>query len=190
MAQKIILAVLLVVACVHGEYDIYEGCGTTKQCLGNPGDCVPDKDCVTMSSTYVKDGKVIFEMRSWKSAKYIAMGLSTDKEMGDDSVMECVKEGDEIKAYSSWTVVGANYASVREGIPQDIITLVDSKIIDGRIYCQVERVDTVKIKKTTFDLTKKPYYMMLASGDTLRENGVDYHNLAYVVTKKKINFKP
>ena len=62
------------------------------------------------------DGKVIFEMRSWKAAKYIAMGLSTDKEMGDDSVMECVKEGDEIKAYSSWTVVGANYASVREGI--------------------------------------------------------------------------
>lgn len=44
------------------------------------------------------------------------MGLSTDKEMGDDSVMECVKEGDEIKVYSSWTTVGANYASVREGI--------------------------------------------------------------------------
>ena len=54
MAQKIILAVLLVVACVYGEDDIYEGCGTTKQCLGYPGDCVPDKDCVTMSSTYVK----------------------------------------------------------------------------------------------------------------------------------------
>lgn len=55
-------------------------------------------------------------MRSWKSAKYIAMALSTDREMGDDSVMECVKEGDEIKVYSSWTTVGANYASVREGI--------------------------------------------------------------------------
>ena len=44
------------------------------------------------------------------------MALSTDREMGDDSVMECVKEGDEIKFYASWTTVGANYASVREGI--------------------------------------------------------------------------
>lgn len=55
-------------------------------------------------------------MRSWKTAKYIAMGLSLDREMGDDSVMECVKEGDEIKVYSSWTVVGASYAAEREGI--------------------------------------------------------------------------
>lgn len=33
---------------------IYEGCGTTKTCLGFPDDCLPDKDCVTFSSTYKK----------------------------------------------------------------------------------------------------------------------------------------
>ena len=58
MEQKLIFtifAITFLTVCVSAEDDdIYDGCGTTKQCLGYPGDCVPDKDCVTMSSSFVR----------------------------------------------------------------------------------------------------------------------------------------
>jgi hypothetical protein len=62
-------------------------------------------------------------MRSYKGAKYIAMALSKDDRMGDDSVMECVKEGDQVKVYSSWTEVknGDYYAAVRDGAVSKIL---------------------------------------------------------------------
>lgn len=56
-------------------------------------------------------------MRSLKGAAYIAMGLSKDRNMGDDSVMECVKKGSEVKLYSSWTVTdGGDYGAPRDGV--------------------------------------------------------------------------
>lgn len=36
---------------------IYNGCGSSKTCLGFPEDCLPDKDCVTFSSAYKKGQK-------------------------------------------------------------------------------------------------------------------------------------
>lgn len=55
-------------------------------------------------------------MQSYKLAKYIAMGLSLDREMGDDSVMECVKDGNEVKLYQSYTVVGDHYEAQRNNV--------------------------------------------------------------------------
>lgn len=49
-----ILIFLIGAAVINADDDIYDGCGTTKQCLGYPGDCIPDKDCVTFSSTFVR----------------------------------------------------------------------------------------------------------------------------------------
>lgn len=45
------------------------------------------------------------------------MGLSLDKRMGDDSVLECVNENGELKVYSSWTEAkNRKYNAFREGI--------------------------------------------------------------------------
>ena len=47
-----------------------------------------------------------------ESAAFIAMGLSTDRLMGDDLVIECVNEGasGNIKAYTSLTFKGNGVA--------------------------------------------------------------------------------
>ena len=56
-------------------------------------------------------------MISWKNAAFIAMGLSNDNRMGNDSVVECVKENGELKLYSSWTVVkNRRYSATREEV--------------------------------------------------------------------------
>lgn len=46
---------------------------------------------------------------------YVAVGLSYDDKMGDDSVIECVPESGTVKAFSSWTRVGP-YGVTRSGI--------------------------------------------------------------------------
>lgn len=49
--------------------------------------------------------KVQFEVQSIKdnNPSYVATALSTDTQMGTDSVIECVYENGEINAYASWT---------------------------------------------------------------------------------------
>lgn len=49
-----------------------------------------------------------------ENAAYIAVGLSQDDKMGDDSVVECVYENGRINAYTSWT--NGKTESTREGV--------------------------------------------------------------------------
>lgn len=55
------------------------------------------------------NGLIVFVLAR---AAYIAMGLSTDRLMGDDLVIECVNEGGSgnIKAYTSLTFKGNTFA--------------------------------------------------------------------------------
>lgn len=47
---------------------------------------------------------------------YVAVALSTDDKMGDDSVMECVPEAGQIRAYTSWTLPRPNLGVTRQGV--------------------------------------------------------------------------
>lgn len=147
-------------------------------------------------------------MISWKNAAFIAMALSNDNRMGDDSVLECVKENGELKLYSSWTAVkNRRYSATREGVvsqklkfpcgncllisslqPQDIMRLVEGRIEENRIYCHVERDAVTTINGTEFDLNAKTYFLLLASGTSLKENSVNYHDYAYISSDNKVNF--
>lgn len=63
-------------------------------------------------------------MRSYKGAAYIAMALSSDNKMGQDSVMECVKNKrtGKVELYSSWTeIVGGDYKATRDGAVSYVI---------------------------------------------------------------------
>lgn len=42
-------------------------------------------------------------MMSDKSSAYVALGISVDEAMGDDSVIECVRRENEIKFFTSIT---------------------------------------------------------------------------------------
>ncbi|KAG5667410.1 hypothetical protein PVAND_015391 [Polypedilum vanderplanki] len=190
--MKILILILAIssVNFVLGDYEnLYDGCGDKKVCLGPTDDCVGDKDCVTFGSAHVENGKLVYEMKSFKQAKYIAIGLSKDKWMGEDSVIECVKNNDKVDIFSSMTnTEGGEYGAPRDGVPQNIMKLVEGKIVNGEIYCKVERDLVTKVKGIDFDVNKPNYYVMLVSGSSLRENSVDYHDFAYTVSKTKPNF--
>lgn len=90
------------------EDQFYKGCFISKGCFGAPEGCVKTKDCKAIVATTVRGDRYEFELKAPKDAAYVAMGLSDDVQMGDDSVIECVKEGIGAKTYMSRTISRPN----------------------------------------------------------------------------------
>lgn len=89
---------------VAPEDQFYNGCYSSKGCFGAPEGCVKTKNCKAVVATIVRGDRYEFEMKALGDAKYVAVGLSEDEKMGDDSVIECVREGNGAKAYMSRTI--------------------------------------------------------------------------------------
>lgn len=60
---------------------------------------------------------------------YVAVALSDDDKMGEDSVMECVQKDGRIQAFTSWTLVQPNRNIIREGVVS-VSDLNSSKAIE------------------------------------------------------------
>lgn len=63
------------------EDPFYTGCHTTKNCFGAPADCIKTKDCIAAVAVIVQGDEYHFEMQARKGAKFVAVGLSDDKNM-------------------------------------------------------------------------------------------------------------
>ncbi|CAO1330498.1 unnamed protein product [Diamesa serratosioi] len=165
--------------------NVYNGCSETKTCFGLPNGCLLTKNCISLGAViYEKDSRFIFEMISSNRAAFIAMGLSTDRLMGDDLAIECVNEGASgiVKAYVSLTFKGNEIAgSNRSKVNQNIINLLESRYEDGRVYCRVELDNFYVVDGNRFDLVNEKYYLLLVSGTSLRIGSVGFHD---------INFEP
>lgn len=147
------------------------------------------KSCRAIAVIHVQGEKYQFEMKTGfssddKKPAYIALGLSSDRKMGEDSVMECVPENGIVRAYTSYTSISP-YSSSRSDISQSIINLLESSYNDGTIYCKVERNPVSTIRGTTFDLINDEYYLLLATGEGLKENSVGYHSIDKLSSGKK-----
>lgn len=69
-------------------------------------------------------------MQSMKGFEYVAVGLSTDQRMSNDSAMECVKDGDKVKLHSSLTEIkNGNYGAARKGIVSKAPPLTAHKLM-------------------------------------------------------------
>lgn len=112
---------------------------------------------------------------------YIAVGLSTDSKMGDDSVIECVPEQGTVNAYASWTFSGP-YGVSRQGIAQNFIKLTQQSYVDGVIHCTVERDAVTTVKGQRFDLINEKYHLLLATGSSADSTHVSYHDIGRHVT--------
>jgi hypothetical protein len=63
------------------EDPFYTGCHITKNCFGAPADCIKTKNCIAIVAVIVQGEQYIFEMQAQREAKYVAVGLSDDKNM-------------------------------------------------------------------------------------------------------------
>lgn len=156
---------------------IYQGCGENKGCFGFPDGCVETRNCRAVVATIVQGERYIFEMKSgYNRPAYVAVGLSNDAKMGDDSVIECVPEQGTVNAYTSWTFVGP-YGVSRKGIAQNFIRLLEKSHVDGVIHCKVERDAVSTVMGQKFDMINEKYHLVLATGSQADSTHVSYHDI-------------
>ncbi|KAL1497531.1 hypothetical protein ABEB36_008475 [Hypothenemus hampei] len=165
------------------EFDpFYQGCSVTKLCFGSPANCVESKNCKAAVAVTVAGDKYDFELKAESSAVWVGVGLSEDDKMGDDSVVECVKRGNGIAAFMSYTNGNPNYGAPRLPNPQLGIQLLNSSIQDGAIYCRVRRDALTIVNGKAFDLIGKKYNLLIAAGSSLKQSSVGFHDLTYLAS--------
>lgn len=167
------------------ESALYEGCGVTKNCVGQPQGCLDTRDCAAALSITTLGDDYVVEMIGHKSV-FVAIGFSDDTRMGNDNVVECVHEGDSttgVKAYRSFNSPNAKQ-NLRQQ-EQKGFTLKKGMYVDGSIYCQIVHDPVVTVQENVFDLTKTEYHILLAAGSRLKTNNVGFHDVAYIASANK-----
>ncbi|KAH8285537.1 hypothetical protein KR054_010636 [Drosophila jambulina] len=167
---------------------IYNGCGQSKNCFGFPDGCVSSKTCTSIAVVTVRGDIYEFEIQSGRgtNAAYVAVGLSEDAKMGEDLTTECVPENGRVNLYSSYTSA-TPYAAMRSVVGQNSARLLDASLVDGVIYCRVQRDAVTTVQGKTFDLRNGKYHLLVASGSSLKENSVGYHDIGRLPSGNAIN---
>ncbi|KAF2879335.1 hypothetical protein ILUMI_26846 [Ignelater luminosus] len=163
----------------------YEGCAIKKLCFGVPDKCVSSQDCKAVVAVIVSGDRYEFEMKATGSPAWVGVGLSEDNQMGDDSVLECAKEGNSVKPYLSWTTPRQNLGVFRITNPQFGIQLLNATSADGTLYCKVLRNTKTTVNNKEFDLVKSQYHILIAAGTTLKPNSVGYHDIGRLASEQK-----
>lgn len=94
------------------EDPFYNGCGEQKSCFGTPSGCIATRNCKAIVSTSVRGEQYEFELKTQTGA-YVAVGFSDDDKMGDDSTIECVRDGNGLNAYAGYTEARPNLNAFR-----------------------------------------------------------------------------
>ncbi|XP_043583133.1 putative ferric-chelate reductase 1 homolog isoform X1 [Bombus pyrosoma] len=160
------------------EDPFYTGCGSTKNCFGTPAGCIEAKNCIAAVTVLVQGERYLFELQG-RDSKYVAVGLSDDSKMGDDSVVECANEGGEIALHMSWN---SGKRNMRQPMQEGAVQLESSAIKDDIITCRFWREKTTVVQGREYDLVSTPYNLLVAAGKSLKSNGIGFHDTAYDAT--------
>lgn len=152
-------------------HNIYSKCLDTEvYCMSLPESCVQQNtSCnILLIATPVIDshnGSVVFELlgRVDQNTRWFAMGLSFDKSMGDDSVIEILISNDgKYKAMrQSWNQGESNQVIANvKGITQ----IGGLTFSDGFLYGKWQRDADTDVKAKHFDILNDKFYILLAQG--------------------------
>lgn len=158
--------------------ELYTKCSTTTMlCFGFPVDCINTKKCelilgITNGGYGLTNGTVEFQLigktgEANDTDQWMAMGLSDDDKMGNDSVVEClVFKNGTTRVRNSWNGFGTNV------LINNVVGVVPSgnaSYDNGLMNCKWSRTAHTRVKDTTFDLIANQYYILLAKGKLKNE---------------------
>lgn len=126
-------------------------------------------------------------MRSKPNVAYIASGISADAIMGEDFIIECVKnpKNSTVEIFTSKTSSSKLFSHRKVGKAQ--IKLLNASIIDNRIYCRVEHDSEFDFQNLTINLRKEKYFLMIAVGKTVKIGEIGQHE-DRACSKNEIDF--
>lgn len=169
------------------------GCGSQKGCYRDPEGC--EENVCTYLLTWKPNSdktKIEFEISANDNnlkTDWTSVAFSNDQSMGDDSVIDCSYNSDEVSVsvQSSWNLKAKSNEVLRNkllGLESN--TLSGSKA-NGRLRCRFTRSVAVSgdpEADRVFDLSKE-YYIFLGKGPSVR--GVkSQHELIPAISPKKL----
>ncbi|KAI1704558.1 DOMON domain-containing protein [Ditylenchus destructor] len=167
----------------HAAFDVTE-CSVTKNCVQSPNGCVKGNDtagCEYLFS-YVPDPEnetyLVVELQTKRrpAVTYIAVGYSTDQEMGGDSVTYCaISDGSNIEAHLSMND-GRNNLGAQDA-ERETLELLASEVTDGHIYCKFRQNSTPNSNNLMMpDLESKPMFIFLVRGKASDPKKIEPHS--------------
>lgn len=143
------------------------GCGSSKGCYS---DCSGNSCGFLMTWAPDNTGTniaITLKGSVGSGDRYVAFGLSSDKEMGGDSVTECTHVGGNINVYNSKNNGKSNSRLAAAG--QAGLTLVSSDFTDGVLTCSFTRTVNGPTSDV-FNLDGTTYNIFLAIGPAAPSN--------------------
>ncbi|VDM37944.1 unnamed protein product [Toxocara canis] len=150
-----------------------EGCGKEKSCWFHPPGCAANNIQKCLSSvqwTVLKDG-VLFQLEASlvgldpTMAHYVALGISKDMRMGDDSVIECVIGADGVgKAYISFNDETNNKQLLQAS--EVMLSETSSFLEDGHMIFNIwSGFANHNLSLQVFDLESRAWNLLFARGN-------------------------
>lgn len=158
-------------------------CGITKGCFA-PTDCKEGCNEIKASWTVLSPNQIHVELagKTDKLNNYVAMGFSTNSQMGNASVIDCSSFNNQpySLSFSYNQVGGENYANLRPSTDiSSLFTNQHVQFVDGYLYCSAD----VQVSGNANDLTvfkyddSADYSIVLATGATDgTTKGLKYHS--------------
>ncbi|CAG7721428.1 unnamed protein product, partial [Allacma fusca] len=156
------------------EKRLYHQCFSGKRCLEDVPGCADSHRCRLLATysrnhDYIRDYFRFELMANIPSGYgYVAVALSSDSNMGDDSVIECVVDSRGYTGiYMSFNSGYQNYrlskASCTE-ISSGPLMGCNVTVVDGKLLCNFYRRNFIQVGGQIFDMLTVPYYIHRASG--------------------------
>ncbi|XP_076307156.1 putative ferric-chelate reductase 1 homolog isoform X2 [Tachypleus tridentatus] len=170
--------------------DLYNDCeAKRKSCFGMPTLCIRNKSCNAILAYVYKNGEVEFEMSGMLGLldKYIAVGISEDVKMGEDSVTECMLINGRVVVRQSWNI---NSSYKNEVLDNELVGIYDQsgEYMDGVMSCHWKQKVIATRKNTVHSIIGKRYYLILIKGPATVE-GVKWKYNERIVSDKPVNLK-
>ncbi|CAD5113573.1 DgyrCDS2736 [Dimorphilus gyrociliatus] len=158
----------------------YDDCGRKISCYRDPSDC--KDNCEVAISWKTSGDQIQFEMYT-KKDDYVAIGFSTDKKMGQDSVIACQKSENglvEVQLYRNIDV------GKIEKLELSGITNITGKAESDELSCTFSRNQVYNNSKI-YDLTKKKKYYLLVAQGSVKKDTIEKHRKVGIL-KSQIPF--
>ena len=157
--------------------DKYSECEKTMGCTGFPSNCVASNNCSILFQWFgLNESQYNMTIQGTADdSTYLAMGLSTDRLMGNDSVVACSSTGG-VQMY--WNVVGNSIL-----LPESTVGVASSSVtvVDNNLWCTFILDATLNIsvpdtnQTVPFQLNSEPFVIMLATGPVDNKT-IQYHD--------------
>lgn len=133
-------------------------CSTQKSCWKKPASCKVEKECEGIITWKKVGDSISFEMMGKK--KYVALGFSSDSDMGDDSIHACLKPDTGSPVFKTYLSTGET-SPPEKSYSKHSETKIET---DGSVLrCRFTRPVTSG-SSDVFNLDKD-YYLLWAEGD-------------------------